>query len=102
MSALGHKQTSAHCRSMSALLPKADIRQHDQDVRFVPEADALLGRTKDKYGQGVRGPSATMSIFQLDRQMFKRAHEPLTRGRGAAERGNIAKLPELLRKPPES
>jgi hypothetical protein len=51
---------------------------------------ALLGRTKDKYGQGVRGPSAPMPIFQLDRQIFKRAHEPLTRFAV-----NIAKQPEL-------
>ena len=39
MSALGHKQTSAHVRVMSALPPKADIDQHGRDVRFVPKAD---------------------------------------------------------------
>jgi hypothetical protein len=36
MSALGQKQTS-DCRPlMSALPPKADVDQHDYDVRFVP------------------------------------------------------------------
>jgi len=39
MSALGQKQTSAHVRVMSALPPKADITDHDWDVRFVPKAD---------------------------------------------------------------
>jgi hypothetical protein len=39
MSALGQKQTLKHVRSMSALPPKADIRQHGWDVRFVPKAD---------------------------------------------------------------
>jgi hypothetical protein len=39
MSALGQKQTS-YCRpSMSALPPKADIAERDDDVRFVPESD---------------------------------------------------------------
>jgi hypothetical protein len=40
MSALGQKQTSRPEISMSALPPKADIVQHDRDVRFVPEADS--------------------------------------------------------------
>ena len=39
MSALGQKQTSRSQISMSALPPKADIAQHDRDVRFVPKAD---------------------------------------------------------------
>ena len=39
MSALGQKQTLAHLRLMSALPPKADMVQHDRDVRFVPKAD---------------------------------------------------------------
>jgi hypothetical protein len=41
MSALGQKQTSEHDRLMSALPQKADIVQHDRDVRFVPKADIL-------------------------------------------------------------
>jgi hypothetical protein len=41
MSALGHKQTSDWWPLMSALLPKADIRQGERDVRFVPEADMV-------------------------------------------------------------
>jgi hypothetical protein len=41
MSALGQKQTS-DCRPlMSALPPKADIAERDQDVCFVPKADIL-------------------------------------------------------------
>jgi hypothetical protein len=39
MSALGQKQTSDWRPLMSALPPKADIRQRDRDVRFVPIAD---------------------------------------------------------------
>jgi hypothetical protein len=39
MSAKGQKQT-LDCRPlMSALPPKADMAQHDRDVRFVPLAD---------------------------------------------------------------
>jgi hypothetical protein len=38
-SALGQKQTSHWVRAMSALPPKADIRQRGVDVRFVPKAD---------------------------------------------------------------
>jgi hypothetical protein len=39
MSALGQKQTSRLVEGMSALPPKADIRRHDQHVRFVPKAN---------------------------------------------------------------
>jgi hypothetical protein len=42
MSALGHKRTLRHLRPMSALPPKADMVQHDRDVRFVPKADVSL------------------------------------------------------------
>jgi hypothetical protein len=46
MSALGQKQTLKHVQSMSALPPKADIRQGNRDIRFVPKADILrCGRT---------------------------------------------------------
>jgi hypothetical protein len=36
---MGQKQTWRPAISMSALPPKADIAERDQDVRFVPEAD---------------------------------------------------------------
>ena len=39
MSALGHLLTSELVRVMSALPPKADMVQHDRDVRFLPKAD---------------------------------------------------------------
>jgi hypothetical protein len=39
MSALGRKRTSRGEFAMSALPPKADIAERDQDVRFVPIAD---------------------------------------------------------------
>jgi len=39
MSAMGQKQTSQGISRMSALPPKADVVQHDCDVRFVPKAD---------------------------------------------------------------
>jgi hypothetical protein len=38
MSAVGHKRTSRHVRSMSALPPKADIVHGGENVRFVPKA----------------------------------------------------------------
>jgi hypothetical protein len=41
MSALGQKQTSRPEISMSALPPKADIAERDQDVRFVPQPDEV-------------------------------------------------------------
>ena len=44
MSALGHKRTSPGVRIMSALPPKADIRQRDHHVRFVPKADQVQCR----------------------------------------------------------
>jgi hypothetical protein len=39
MSALGQKQTSRHVRVMSAIPLKADVRQRDWRVRYVPLAD---------------------------------------------------------------
>ena len=39
MSAMGHRRISRAVCRMSALPPKADIRQHNCDVRFVPKAD---------------------------------------------------------------
>jgi hypothetical protein len=41
MSALGQKQTSESVWMMSALSPRADIAEYDEDVRFVPKADML-------------------------------------------------------------
>jgi len=40
MSALGQKQTLRRILVMSALPPKADIRQGNRDVCFVPKADS--------------------------------------------------------------
>jgi hypothetical protein len=36
---MGQKQTSENVQMMSALPPKADIAERDQDVRFVPKPD---------------------------------------------------------------
>ena len=44
MSALGQKRTLGYLQAMSALPPKADIRQHNYDVRFVPKADSASPR----------------------------------------------------------
>ena len=41
MSALGHKQTCAPHKLMSALHPKADMCGAQADVRFVPKADII-------------------------------------------------------------
>jgi hypothetical protein len=40
MSAFGQKQTFGPFIAMSALAPKADIRQQDCNVCFVPKADS--------------------------------------------------------------
>ena len=42
MSALGHKQTCAAQKVMSALPPKADMCSATRDVRFVPIADIAI------------------------------------------------------------
>jgi len=39
VSALGHEQTSRNVRVMSVLPLKADIRQREWHVRFVPQTD---------------------------------------------------------------
>jgi hypothetical protein len=39
MSAMGHEQTSRHVRVMSVLPLKADIRQREWHVRYVPATD---------------------------------------------------------------
>jgi hypothetical protein len=38
MSALGHKRTLKHFHAMSALAPKADIKESEDHVRFVPKS----------------------------------------------------------------
>jgi hypothetical protein len=38
-SRLGQKRTLTRIQTMSALLPKADIAEHDWSARFVPQAD---------------------------------------------------------------
>jgi len=45
MSEEGHKRTFSEVCVMSALPPKADMVQHDRDVRFVPQTD-ILRRSK--------------------------------------------------------
>jgi hypothetical protein len=40
---LGQKRTLDRRPLISALLPKADIRRHEYDVRFVPK-DGVIGR----------------------------------------------------------
>jgi hypothetical protein len=48
MSALGHKRKWCHARVMSVLSLKADIRQREWNVRFVPLADiGAVRRTSD-------------------------------------------------------
>jgi hypothetical protein len=37
MSAMGQKRTLTRAQPMSALPPKADIRRHELNVRFVPQ-----------------------------------------------------------------
>jgi hypothetical protein len=47
MSALGQKQIFRDVQLMSALPPKADMVQHDRDVRFVPLGD-VTPSTRDQ------------------------------------------------------
>jgi hypothetical protein len=53
---LGQKQTLHWSNLMSALPPKADIRQHDFDVRFVPLADIGKAFTAMPQTQQSRWP----------------------------------------------
>jgi hypothetical protein len=46
MSVLGQKQTLRLVQTMSALSPKADIRQHECDVRFGSKADIASFRVE--------------------------------------------------------
>jgi hypothetical protein len=48
MSALGHKRKWCHARVMSVLPLKADIRQREWHVRFVPIANTLTGTQPDQ------------------------------------------------------
>jgi hypothetical protein len=45
MSALGHKRTLLPQFGMSAFLPKADIAELEEHVRFVPKADIVQPRS---------------------------------------------------------
>ena len=53
---LGQKQTLEHVCKMSALPPKADIREHDCHVRFVP---ILLQKS------AMTGPSGWRELLEL-------------------------------------
>ena len=63
MSDLGHKRTFRSFRPMSALPPKADLRQRNCDVRFVPKADIRIAaknlaiRSPRRRGGGMVIPS---------------------------------------------
>jgi hypothetical protein len=54
MSAMGHEQTSRHVRVMSVLPLKADIRQREWHVRYVPIADMRQLVLSDLHSQGFR------------------------------------------------
>jgi len=59
MSALGHKRTFRSFRSMSALPPKADIRRHKTNVRFVP-----IARVRSVYSISLFArATATVSLY---------------------------------------
>ena len=63
MSALGQKQTSRLLERMPLHPPKADIRDQESDVRFVPKADSCTAALKPSLREAVpitrrRGPSS--------------------------------------------
>jgi hypothetical protein len=74
MSALGHERTFRDFRMTSALPPKADIAEHDEDVRFVPKADIVRCGERRRYSMtssatassadGTVRPSA-LAVFAL-------------------------------------
>jgi hypothetical protein len=66
MSAMGQKQTFRNVRPMSALPPKADIRQHDWDVRFVPKADITLKTASARDG-ALAGLVSLIPLMGLNR-----------------------------------
>jgi hypothetical protein len=62
MSALGQKWILRRSNTMSALPPKADMVQHDSDVRFVPKAgirDNVECERKTALRRSLKGPSST-------------------------------------------
>src|SRR6516165_11882484 len=65
MSAMGQKQTSRHLQRMSALPPKADIRRHDWNVRFVPQADSCTAAKPRQEKLVMLPPVALVASFKL-------------------------------------
>ena len=63
MAALGQKQTSRHVRVMSVLPLKADIRQREWHVRYVPVAD-ILAPTETR----VSSPRESAILFEISSQ----------------------------------
>ena len=69
MSALGQKQTSDCRLLMSALPPKADIAEGNQDVRFVPIPDQVRCNEKSLFDHPSARPSnANGNVILLNRQ----------------------------------
>jgi len=54
MSALGQERTLRQARSMSAIPPKADIRQYECDVRLVSKADIRRGSSFSGFDSSTR------------------------------------------------
>jgi hypothetical protein len=90
MSALGQKQTFKRLRLMSALPPKADIRQGNRDVRFVRIADS---RAAAKY-VAIRPPRPDQNDCNCrNRCSNSVAGEAWYRGMEAAMRVRLGRKP---------
>jgi hypothetical protein len=64
MSAIGHKRKWCHARVMSVLPLKADIRQREWHVRYVPLADLLQRGATASSGQW-QSWAAQQASFEL-------------------------------------
>jgi hypothetical protein len=73
MSALGQKRTSDWRPLMSALFPKADMDQHDCDVRFVPKADQVQCSKKSVLILATVLESQPSGLFQTRFERGKKA-----------------------------
>jgi hypothetical protein len=65
-------------RLMSALLPKADMVQHDRDVRFVPKADSCSAANFSLSSASAVSDEILVFIEQIGPQVVAREEQKLS------------------------
>jgi hypothetical protein len=78
MSALGHKRKWCHARVMSVLPLKADIRQREWHVRYVPISE-VLDVTRDYHPQARSKSTCFSMLLAIDRDRRTHIGEPFGR-----------------------